>query len=105
MLKNNWSGNAINASRRSFSNIHLRMLLSPEPASPVNNGEPLVITAILDLPLSFILEIMCWINNNWPSLFLGNPAPNLPSNPFSASASTTSLSCSQSRPYGGLEIM
>jgi hypothetical protein len=28
-------------SSQSFSTIHLRMLLSPEPASPVKRGEPL----------------------------------------------------------------
>ena len=39
-LKNNLSGSATMHSSMSFSIIHLRISLSPEPASPVNIGEP-----------------------------------------------------------------
>ena len=48
--------------------------LSPDSASPVNNGEPLKIIAILEPPSSgfFILCTMCDKNNNAPSLFLGS---------------------------------
>ena len=39
--------------------IQRRMSLSPEPASPVNRGEPLKTMARREPPSGFIFEIMC----------------------------------------------
>jgi hypothetical protein len=53
--------------------------LSQLQASPVNNGEPFVITDILDFSqLVFIFEIMCCKNKSCQSFILGVQAPNLP---------------------------
>ena len=81
------------------------MFDSPLPASPVNNGLPLKIIAIL-LPSSssYILLIIFCKNSNEPSLTLGVPAPNLPSNPKSASSFTFFSSSFQVTPKGGFDI-
>ena len=64
--------------------IHLRMLLSPEPASPVKRGEPLKTMPMREPLLSlwaygFIFEIMCCRKSSEPSLMRGRPAPKRPS--------------------------
>jgi hypothetical protein len=80
--------------------------LSQLPASHVNRGEPLVITAILDFSqLVFIFDIMCCKNNNCQSFILGVPAQNLPASHNSASANTVSLSASHLVQYGGFDKM
>ena len=60
--------------------IHRRISDSPDPAAPVNRGEPLNTIARRAPPSSgrFILEIMCWRNRKLPSLIRGVPAPNRP---------------------------
>src|SRR5579864_9769919 len=52
------SGKAMIASSQSLSMIQRRISLSPDPASPVNNGEPLNTIARRE-PSGFIFEIMC----------------------------------------------
>ena len=85
--------------------IHRRISDSPEPAAPVNSGEPLKTIASREPPSSgrFIFEIMCCRNRNEPSLIRGSPAPNRPSNPFVwASVLTSSSTFFHSTPNGGL---
>src|SRR3954454_8103924 len=63
--------------------IQRRISDSPEPAAPVNSGEPLKTIAIRDPPSStgFILLIMCWRKRKLPSLIRGSPAPKRPASP------------------------
>ncbi len=91
----------------SFSIIQRLISDSPEPASPVNNGEPLKIIAIR-LPFSscFILDIKCCRNKREPSDILGSPAPNLPLYPsFSYSSRINFSAFFHSTPKGGLVSM
>ena len=64
------SGSATIASSQSFSIIQRRMLLSPCPASPVNNELPLCTSAIRlpNLLPCFILLSMLARKSIWPSL-------------------------------------
>ena len=64
--------------------IQRRISDSPEPAAPVNSGEPLKTIARREPPSSggFILEIMCCRKRNEPSLMRGRPAPKRPSKPL-----------------------
>ena len=68
------------ASSQSFSMIQRRISDSPDPAAPVNSGEPLNTIASREPPCSgrLILAIMCWRNRKLPSLMRGSPAPNGP---------------------------
>ena len=63
--------------------IQRRISDSPDPAAPVNRGEPLNTIARRAPPSSgrFILEIMCCRNRKLPSLIRGVPAPNRPREP------------------------
>ena len=82
--------------------IQRRMLLSPEPASPVNSGEPLETIATRE-PSGFILLIMCCRKRKEPSLMRGRPAPKRPSKPrLSASSRMKRSSGFHSTPKGGL---
>ena len=82
--------------------------LSPEPAPPVNRGEPLKTIANRDPYLCSIrrtgsnLLIMCCKKSSDPSLTRGKPAPNRPLWP-STSCSRWISFCSffQSTPKGG----
>ncbi len=85
--------------------IQRRISDSPEPAAPVNSGEPLKTIASREPPSAtgFILEIMCWRNRNEPSLIRGSPAPNRPAKPLvCASVLTASSTFFHSTPNGGL---
>ena len=64
--------------------IQRRISDSPEPAAPVNSGEPLKTIATREPPSSgrFILEIMCCRKRNEPSLMRGRPAPKRPLKPL-----------------------
>ena len=68
--------------------IQRRISDSPDPAAPVNSGEPLNTIASREPPsvMGFIFEIMCWMNRKLPSLILGVPAPNRPLKPFVAAS-------------------
>ncbi len=72
------------ASSQSFSMIQRRISDSPEPAAPVNSGEPLKTIARREPPSSgrFIFEIMCCRNRKLPSLIRGSPAPKRPAKPW-----------------------
>src|SRR5216684_3488806 len=61
--------------------IQRRISLSPEPASPVNRGEPLKTIASRE-PSGFIFEIMCMMKSSEPSLMRGSPAPKRPFEPL-----------------------
>jgi len=79
----------------------------PEPAAPVNRGEPLKTMAMRDPPsaMGFILAIMCCKNRKDPSLILGNPAPKRPWNPsLSCSVLIVSSTFFHSTPNGGFEM-
>ena len=85
--------------------IQRRISDSPDPAAPVNSGEPLKTIASREPPWStgFIFEIMCCRNRKLPSLIRGSPAPNRPAKPFdSCSSRTTSATFFHSTPNGGL---
>ena len=60
-------------SSQSFSIIHRRISLSPEPAAPVKSGEPLKTISRRPPPSSGrrSLLIMCCKNRNEPPLILG----------------------------------
>ena len=84
--------------------IQRRISDSPDPAAPVNSGEPLNTIATLDPPSSgrFIFEIMCCKNKKLPSLIRGSPAPKRPAKPcVSYSSWTVSLTFLHSTPNGG----
>ena len=72
------------ASSQSFSMIHLRMSLSPEPAPPVKSGEPLKTMASREPCFCSAgrtgsnLETMCCRKSSEPSLTRGSPAPKRP---------------------------
>ena len=55
--------------------IQRRISLSPDPAAPVNSGDPLKTMAKRLPPSSgrFIFEIMCWRKRKLPSLIRGQP--------------------------------
>ena len=85
-----------------------RISLSPDPADPVNSGEPLKTMARRVPPSfeSFILLIMCSRNNSDPSLMRGNPAPKRPPKPCcSFSRLMKSAYGFHSTPKGGLANM
>ena len=85
--------------------IQRRISLSPEPASPVNSGEPLK-TMAMRLPPGFILPIMCWRNRKEPSLMRGSPAPKRPAKPTVLASSRMVFSTFfHSTPKGGFESM
>ncbi|SKS23261.1 Uncharacterised protein [Mycobacteroides abscessus subsp. abscessus] len=67
-------------SSQSFSNIHCRILDSPDSAAPVNSGEPLkTIPSREPLPSTgSIFESICCRKRNEPSLMRGSPAPKRP---------------------------
>ncbi len=95
----------IQASSQSFSMIQRRISDSPEPAAPVNSGEPLKTMASREPPSDsgFILAIMCCRNRNEPSLIRGSPAPKRPPNPRPACSSRIARSTFfHSTPNGGL---
>jgi hypothetical protein len=74
--------------------IQRRIFDGPDPASPLNKGEPLKTMAIFEPSPPFsggkcILEIMCCKNRNEPSLMAGNPAPNRPAKPSALYIFTT----------------
>ena len=64
--------------------IQRRMLLSPDPAPPVNSGEPENTMASREPCLCSFgrtgsnLAIMCWRKRREPSFTLGSPAPKRP---------------------------
>ena len=92
-------------SSQSFSMIQRRISLSPEPAPPVNSGEPLKTMASRPPPSSgrFSLLIMCWRKRNEPSLMRGRPAPKRPPKPSLSCSSRISRSTFfHSTPNGGL---
>jgi hypothetical protein len=97
------------ASSQSFSMIQRRISLSPEPAPPVNSGEPLKTMAMRLPPWSpvdspgFIFESMCSRNSSEPSFLRGRPAPKRPAMPWFSCSSLTSRAAFQSTPKGGLE--
>ena len=85
--------------------IQRRISDSPDPAAPVNSGEPLntIATRLPPSDGAFIFEIMCWRNSSDPSLMRGSPAPNRPPKPrFLASPFTASATFFHSTPNGGL---
>ena len=93
------------ASSQSFSMIQRRISDSPEPAAPVNRGEPLKTMARREPPCSAgrIFEIMCCRNSSEPSLMRGKPAPKRPAKPSDfASAFTAVSTFFHSTPNGGL---
>ena len=87
------------------------MFDSPDPAPPVNSGEPLSTMAARPAawfssaePGSRILEIMCMRNSSEPSETRGRPGPKRPPKPATVCSRSTSLRfCFQSTPNGGLE--
>ena len=97
------------ASSQSFSMIHLRMSLSPEPAPPVKSGEPLKTMARREPCLCSVgrtgsnLPIMCCRKSSEPSLTRGSPAPKRPAKPRLSCSRWISFCCFfQSTPKGGL---
>ncbi len=93
-------------SKRSFSNMKRLISDSPEPAPPLNKGEPDKTMAARPPPFSGSsnLEIRFCKKSIEPSLTLGKPAPKRPSKPFSlCSRCTASASLFQVIPNGGLE--
>ena len=88
--------------------IQRRISLSPDPAAPVNRGEPLKTIASREPPSStgFIFESMCCKNSSDPSLIRGRPAPKRPPKPsVSCSTVISSLTFFHSTPNGGLASM
>ncbi len=97
------------ASSQSFSMIHLRMSLSPEPAPPVKSGEPENTMARREPCLCSVgrtgsnLLIMCCRKSSAPSLTRGSPAPKRPAKPCLSCSRSISFCCFfQSTPKGGL---
>ena len=89
----------------SLSMIQRRISDSPEPAAPVNSGDPLNTIATRAPPSSgrFIFEIMCCRNRKLPSLMRGRPAPKRPAKPWAACSSRmVSATIFHSTPNGGL---
>ena len=86
--------------------IQRRISDSPDPAAPVNRGEPLNTMARRAPPSSgrFILEIMCWRKRKLPSLIrVSTPAPNRPAKPRVLCSDRTWLATIfHSTPNGGL---
>ena len=85
--------------------IQRRISDSPDPAAPVNSGEPLKTIARREPPSSagFIFEIMCWRKSRLPSLIRGSPAPKRPAKPLVAcSVLTASSTFFHSTPNGGI---
>ena len=89
------------ASTKSLSITYLLISEDPDPASPVNSDEPFWMIAILPVFLSFFTPFN--MKSICPSEIAGRPGPNLPSNPFFASASTSAFSLFQSMPNGGYQ--
>ena len=96
------------ASSQSFSMIHRRISLSPEPAPPVNRGEPLKTMARREPFLRSAgatgsnFAIMCCRKSSEPSVMRGSPAPKRPSKPRWSRSRRTSFCCRfQSTPNGG----
>ncbi len=105
VLKKISVGSATIASTRSFSSNQRRISDSPEPAPPLNNGEPDKTIAARPPPFlgSSSLLARCMRNSIEPSLIRGNPGPKRPNAPCLCSRSTADLSFSHFLPNGGLD--